>query len=87
MLSRTRRRGVWDDPPTGDLTPVSPQQLIELALTAFVLLAPLVMVAVLVSGLRRRDASADQPGAHLRRLLVADGIEVPVEQDHDRAVA
>lgn len=66
---------------------MSAAEIIQVGLMAFVLLAPALMVAVLVSGLSRRAGSVDQPGADLRRLLVADRVLVPVEQDDDRAVA
>jgi hypothetical protein len=49
-------------------------------LMAFVLLAPTLMVAVLVSGLSRRPSS-DEAGANLGGLLVPDGVLVPVEVD------
>lgn len=66
---------------------MSAAEIVQIGLMAFVLLAPTLMVAVLVSGLSRRLGSADEPGADLRRLLVADRVRMPVEQDHDRAVA
>ena len=66
---------------------MSAAEIIQVALMAFVLLAPTMMVAVLVSGLSRRAQSVDQPGADLRGLLVADRVLVAVEQDDDRAVA
>jgi len=51
-------------------------------LMTFVLLAPTLMVAVLVSGLSRRGPEpSDEPGSDLGWLLVSDGIEVPVEVD------
>lgn len=87
MLPTTRRPEVWTDPGSGDVTFVSTAEIVQVALTAFVLLAPTMMVAVLVSGLSRREGSVEQPGADLRGLLVADRVLVPVEQDDDRAVA
>lgn len=66
---------------------MSAAEIVQVGLMAFVLLAPTMMVAVLVSGLARRTGSVEQPGADLRGLLVADRILVPVEQDDDRAVA
>ena len=66
---------------------MSTAEIIQVALMAFVLLAPTLMVAVLVSGLSRREPSVDQPGADLRGLLVADRVLVAVQQDDDRAVA
>ena len=66
---------------------MSAADLVQIGLMAFVLLGPTMMVAVLVSGLSRRGGSADHAGPDLRRLLVADGVHVPVEQDDDRAVA
>lgn len=66
---------------------MSAEQVVQIALMAFVLLAPTMMVAVLVSGLSHRPRSADQPRADLRGLLVPDGIRVAVEHDDDRAVA
>ena len=87
MLPTTRHPEVWPDPRSGDFTHVSAAEIIQVALMAFVLLAPTMMVAVLVSGLSRRTQSVDQPGADLRGLLVADRVLVAVEQDDDRAVA
>ena len=56
-------------------------------LMTFVLLAPTLMVAVLVSGLSRRGPEpSDEPGSDLGWLLVSDGIEVPVQVDQHRAV-
>ncbi len=66
---------------------MSAEEVVQVALMAFVLLAPTMMVAVLVSGISRRAASVDQPRGHLGGLLVADGVGVAVEQDDDRAVA
>jgi hypothetical protein len=66
---------------------MSAPQLVQLALMAFVLLAPLAMVGVLLTGLARRGDSADEPGPHLGGLLVADGVRVSVEHHDDRAVA
>ncbi|GAA1779308.1 hypothetical protein GCM10009795_026760 [Nocardioides hankookensis] len=58
------------------------------ALMTFVLLVPTMMVAVLVSGLSRRgDVVSDEAGANLGGLLVADGIDVPVEVDQHRTAA
>jgi ribosomal protein S7 len=66
---------------------VSAEEVVQVALTAFVLLAPMLMVAVLVSGLARRGPSVDQPRRHLGGLVMSDGVGVPVEQDDDQAVA
>jgi hypothetical protein len=66
------------------------------ALMAFILLVPTLMVAVLVSGLSRRGAQdsaqnsaqvSDQPGADLGRLLEPDGMVMAVEVHENRAVA
>jgi hypothetical protein len=66
---------------------VSAAEVVQVALMAFVLIAPTMMVAVLVSGVSRREASVDQPRHHLRRLLVADRVGMAVEQDDNHAVA
>lgn len=61
---------------------------VMVALMTFVLLAPTLMVAVLVSGLSRRGGVAsDESGAHLGDLLVADGIDVAVQEDQHRTAA
>ncbi len=72
---------------------MSVESAVMVGLMTFVLLAPTLMVAVLVSGLSRRGAAAsrrsaasDETGPDLGRLLVADGIVVPVEVDEHRAV-
>lgn len=59
---------------------MSVASVVMICLLAFVLLAPTLMVAVLVSGLSRRTAPvSEEPGPDLGRLLVADGVAVPVE--------
>ena len=61
---------------------------VMVALMTFVLLAPTLMVAVLVSGLSRRGGVAsDESGTHLGDLLVADGIDVAVQEDQHRTAA
>ena len=61
---------------------MSVASLVMVFLMAFVLLAPTLMVAVLVSGLaRRQQPVSDEPSLHLGGLLVADGVAVAVEQD------
>jgi hypothetical protein len=56
--------------------------LVMVLLMAFVLLAPTLMVAVLVSGLARREPHAsDEPRPHLGGLLVPDRVAMAIEQD------
>lgn len=58
--------------------------LVMVGLAGFVLLGPVLMVAVLVSGLSRPAAGArrsDEAGRHLGGLLVPDRVVMAVEQD------
>ena len=74
--------------PGGHLYSMSVESGVMVALMAFVLLVPTLMVAILVSGLSRGGAQrSDQPGSDLSRLLEADGVVMSVEVHENRAVA
>lgn len=70
------------------VTNMSVESEVMIALMAFVLLVPTLMVAVLVSGLSRRGpVLSDQSRPDLGRLLEADGVVMSVEVHENRAVA
>jgi hypothetical protein len=61
---------------------MSAASMVMVFLMAFVLLAPTLMVAVLVSGLSRRPSrTSDEPSLHLGGLLVPDRVAMAIEQD------